>query len=167
MSAKSTASTYVALLRGINVGGKHKMPMKDLVEVCTGCKCADVRTYIQSGNVVFTAQASAVKKLAAELEKQLELRFGFAVPVVVRDREQMAHVVRSNPFLKAGKPEKTLHVLRTRRDVACVLVNPLQALHPNANAPSDAPPTSVSAAARFAPYCRSMNGFNSRASICA
>ena len=110
MSAKSTASTDVALLRGINVGGKHKMPMKDLVEVCTGCKCADVRTYIQSGNVVFTAQASAVKKLAAELEKQLELRFGFAVPVVVRDREQMAHVVRSNPFLKAGKPEKTLHV---------------------------------------------------------
>ena len=122
MSAKSTASTYVALLRGINVGGKHKMPMKDLVEVCTGCKCADVRTYIQSGNVVFTAQASAVKKLAAELEKQLELRFGFAVPVVVRDREQMAYVVRSEgvePQQPRGHQRRndaaSNHGLRSRR----------------------------------------------------
>lgn len=110
MSPKTAASTYVALLRGINVGGKHRVPMKELAEVCVGCDCGNVRTYIQSGNVVFTAPVGTVKKLAAELEKRIEARFGFAVPVVVRDREQMARVVRSNPFLKAGKPEKALHV---------------------------------------------------------
>ena len=49
-----SANTYVALLRGINVGGKHKLPMKDLVEVFAAAECGDVRTYIQSGNVVFT-----------------------------------------------------------------------------------------------------------------
>ena len=50
-----SANTYVALLRGINVGGKHKLPMKELSEVFSACKCRDVRTYIQSGNVVFCA----------------------------------------------------------------------------------------------------------------
>ena len=48
------ANIYVALLRGINVGGKHSMPMNDLAEIFNVAKCKDVRTYIQSGNVVFT-----------------------------------------------------------------------------------------------------------------
>jgi len=111
MTAKTaTGSTYVALLRGINVGGKHKMPMKDLVEVCSATECGNVRTYIQSGNVVFTASATVAKRLAPLLAKKIGERFGFSVPVVLRSREQLEQVVRNNPFLKAGKPESTLHV---------------------------------------------------------
>ncbi len=106
----ATASTCVALLRGINVGGKHKMPMKELVEVCSAAKCRNVRTYIQSGNVVFTAPANVAKGLALSLARNIEARFGFPVPVVLRSHEQLAQVARNNPFLKAGKPEATLHV---------------------------------------------------------
>src|ERR1700678_845442 len=97
---KTSASTHVALLRGINVGGKHKMPMKDLIEVCSATQCSNVRTYIQSGNVVFTAPASVAKGLALSLARKIEERFGFAVPVVLRSHEQLAQVARNNPFLK-------------------------------------------------------------------
>lgn len=105
-----SANTYVALLRGINVGGKHKMPMKDLVEIFAAAKCKDVRTYIQSGNVVFTSSDSLAKGLCPALEKKIEERFGFTAPVVLRSHDQLVRVVRGNPFLKAGKPEVTLHV---------------------------------------------------------
>lgn len=106
-----SANTYVALLRGINVGGKHKLPMKDLVEVFTAGKCNRVRTYIQSGNAVFSCSDAVFKGLGLALEKKIESRFGFPAPVLLRNREQMARVVRNNPFLKAGKPEQTLHVM--------------------------------------------------------
>jgi uncharacterized protein (DUF1697 family) len=111
MTAKSAASSsYVALLRGINVGGKHILPMKDLVEVCSATKCENVRTYIQSGNVVFAASEKTAGLLAPVLARKIEERFGFAVPVILRSREQLEKVIRNNPFLKAGKPEKSLHV---------------------------------------------------------
>jgi uncharacterized protein (DUF1697 family) len=102
--------TYVALLRGINVGGKHIVPMKQLAEIFTDAKCGNVRTYIQSGNVVFTASPKVAKALAARVAKNIEERFGFSVPVVMRNREELAQVARNNPFLKAGLPQQTLHV---------------------------------------------------------
>lgn len=105
-----SANTYVALLRGINVGGKHSLPMKDLVEVFTATRCKDVCTYIQSGNVIFSAPADLVKRLRPMLEKTIEERFGFTAPVIFRSHEQLAKVVRDNPFRKAGKPEITLCV---------------------------------------------------------
>jgi uncharacterized protein (DUF1697 family) len=105
------ANTYAALLRGINVGGKHTLPMKDLAEVFVAGKCKDVRTYIQSGNVVFTCRDVVFKGLCPSLEKKIQARFGFPVPVVVRSHQQLEQVVRNNPFLKAGKPQQTLHVM--------------------------------------------------------
>lgn len=66
------ANIYVALLRGINVGGKHRMPMNDLAEIFNVAKCKDVRTYIQSGNVVFTCTDSLAKGLCPTLEKDRE-----------------------------------------------------------------------------------------------
>lgn len=105
-----SANTYVALLRGINVGGKHSLPMKHLVEVFTATQCKDVCTYIQSGNVVFSASADLVKRLRPMLEKKIEERFGFTAPVIFRSHEQLAQLVRNNPFRKAGKPEITLYV---------------------------------------------------------
>ncbi len=103
-------NTYAALLRGINVGGKHSLPMRDLVEIFSASKCKDVCTYIQSGNVVFSAPADLVKGLRPVLEKKIEERFGFTAPVIFRSHEQLAKVVRDNPFHKAGKPEITLYV---------------------------------------------------------
>lgn len=101
---------YVALLRGINVGGKHIVPMKQLVEIFTDAKCGNVRTYIQSGNVVFNAPPKIAKTLPALLAKKIEERFGFSVPVVLRSREELAEAARNNQFLKAGLPQPTLHV---------------------------------------------------------
>jgi uncharacterized protein (DUF1697 family) len=100
---------YVALLRGINVGGKNMLPMKDLARLFADAGCTDVCTYIQSGNVVFEAPASA-SKLADVITAKVEKRFGYRVPVILRTSQQMAKIVRDNPFLQAGLAEKTLHV---------------------------------------------------------
>ena len=102
--------TYVALLRGINVGGKHKLPMKALADMVNGCGCSEVRTYIQSGNVVFAASRKCAQELPAVLAERIEESFGFQVPIIVRAREELARVMRDNPFVKAGLPEHTLHV---------------------------------------------------------
>lgn len=129
-----TCLSYVALLRGINVGGKHKVPMKELAEVFTRSDCADVKTYIQSGNVVFTAPSTAIKGIASELAEKIQGRFGFPVPVVVRSQEQLGKVVRSNPFLKAGKPETTLHVMFLADEPSAAAV---KSLDPKRSAPDE------------------------------
>ncbi len=96
---------YAALLRGINVGGKNKMPMKDLALVFESVGCSDVRTYIQSGNVVFTS-GRFESELRIELETAIRHRFGFAVPVVLRTRDELQGVLPANPF-----PEEESHVM--------------------------------------------------------
>jgi uncharacterized protein (DUF1697 family) len=104
------SETYVALLRGINVGGKHTLPMKDLAKIVCDCKCSDVRTYIQSGNVVFAASPAASRTLPALIAKKIEERFGFPAPVILRTGDELARILRGNPFLRAGAPERALHV---------------------------------------------------------
>jgi uncharacterized protein (DUF1697 family) len=90
---------WVALLRGINVGGKNLVPMKELVAMFAAAGCSDVKSYIQSGNVVFSATAAAAAKLPAVVGKSIERRFGFAVPIVVRSADDLAAIAESNPFL--------------------------------------------------------------------
>lgn len=102
---------YVALLRGVNVGGKNLLPMKDLAVIFAKAGCTDVKTYIQSGNVVFSAPAAVVKKLPALIAAQIEKRFGLRVPVVIRSNEQLRQAIEGNPYLKAGKDPKTCHVM--------------------------------------------------------
>jgi uncharacterized protein (DUF1697 family) len=101
---------YVALLRGINVGGNNVLPMKALAAMFESAGCRDVRTYIQSGNVVFSAPAAVVRKLSDAITKAIEKRFGFRVPVVIRTSEELARTIRENPFLKTGADEKAFHV---------------------------------------------------------
>lgn len=74
--------THVALLRGINVGGKHKLPMKELVFLFEAAGCTEVRTYIQSGNVVFKASGTLAKKVPGLVSAGIRERFGFDAPVV-------------------------------------------------------------------------------------
>lgn len=111
MAAKST-ETYVALLRGINVGGKNKLPMKELAAMFIAAGCKDVKTYIQSGNVVFRAMPAAVKTLAKKIAAAIEAEFGLKIPVVLFSLAEMQQAVKGNPYLKEMSPEdKALHVM--------------------------------------------------------
>jgi uncharacterized protein (DUF1697 family) len=101
---------FVAFLRGINVGGKNKLPMAELTRLCSQLGCADVGTYVQSGNVVFRASAELARALEADLAAALRARFGLSVPVILRTAAEIAAVARANPFLKAGAAPETLHV---------------------------------------------------------
>ncbi len=101
---------HVALLRGINVGGKNKLPMKDLTELFVDAGCSRVETYIQSGNVVFEAPDVVLKGLPEAISAAILDRFRYTVPVIVRSATQMAGVVESNPFLRTEPPENQLHV---------------------------------------------------------
>jgi len=103
-------STYVALLRGINVGGKNRLAMRDLVAMLEASACVDVRTYIQSGNVVFKAPTRVADGLAARLEQRIARDTGLKVPVVLRSAAELAQVPRKNPFLAAGADPEHLYV---------------------------------------------------------
>jgi uncharacterized protein (DUF1697 family) len=98
------------LLRGINVGGKNKLPMAALVEMFTEAGCTGVRTYIQSGNVVFAAAPAATMRLAETLSERIAKRFTLRVPVVLRTAGELSAVASGNPFLKSGTDPATLHV---------------------------------------------------------
>ena len=91
-------STHVALLRGVNVGGRHKLPMKDLAGLFVAAGCREVQTYIQSGNVVFQATAAVARKVPALVAAAIQERFGFDSPVVVRSAAELLAVVRDNPY---------------------------------------------------------------------
>jgi uncharacterized protein (DUF1697 family) len=104
------ASNYVALLRGVNVGGNNKLPMKDLATIFQKCGCSNVRTYIQSGNVVFECPTS-VARLQETVGSVIEKKFGFHPSLVLRKLDDMESVVKNNPFLKAGAAEAELHVV--------------------------------------------------------
>ncbi len=103
--------THVALLRGINLAGKNKVSMKDLAEMFVDAGCGNVRTYIQSGNVIFNAAPALSARLPGSIGAQIAKRFGYKIPVVLRTSEQLGKVMRNNPFLKAGVAENELHVL--------------------------------------------------------
>jgi uncharacterized protein (DUF1697 family) len=90
--------THVALLRGINVGGRNKVAMADLRDVLTSLGHEDVATYIQSGNVVFTASETDHAKLAAALEAAIGERTGVRCRVLVLSRADLAQVAADNPY---------------------------------------------------------------------
>lgn len=103
--------TYVGLLRGINVGGHNELPMKELAAMFRKAGCADVRTYIQSGNVVFTAEPGLAASIAERIAVQIFKVFGYRTPVILRSALQLREVIAKNPFLKAKVPEAFLHVM--------------------------------------------------------
>lgn len=103
-------TTYAALLRGINVGGTKKVPMADLRTLLTGLGHTGVRTYLQSGQAVFTAAGGDEESLAAELGRAVEDRFGFPVDVLVRDHAYLKSVAEACPFPAADLEARQLHV---------------------------------------------------------
>jgi uncharacterized protein (DUF1697 family) len=111
VSSNAVLPAYVALLRGINVGGKNKLPMNDLVAMFAAAGCADVRSYIQSGNVVFRASADLAARVPALVAAAIAERFGYRVPVIVRTADELRDVSERNPFLAAGADPSALHVM--------------------------------------------------------
>jgi uncharacterized protein (DUF1697 family) len=99
--------TYIALLRGINVSGQKIIKMQELREAIEAMGFADVRTYVQSGNIVFKSAAKPNAELAQMLSKQIAKTFGFDVPVVVRSAEEWTIIAKSHPLLKQSQLDVT------------------------------------------------------------
>ncbi len=99
--------TYLALLRGINVGGNCKLPMKELAALFAGAGALEVRTYIQSGNVIFEATEPEVVVAAVTVE--IARVYGYPGRIVLRSAAELTAAYEANPFAKAGAPAETLH----------------------------------------------------------
>jgi uncharacterized protein (DUF1697 family) len=112
-------TSFVALLRAVNVGGTGKLPMSDLKAICEELGFGAVRTYIASGNVVFTSRKSEAAVKAA-LEKHLAAYAGKPVGVLVRSAAEMAQVAADNPFPKMA-PNRTMAVFLDRAPPADTL----------------------------------------------
>jgi uncharacterized protein (DUF1697 family) len=108
---------YVALLRGINVGGRNKVAMADLRQVATSLGHTEVATYIQSGNMVFTSPDTSVSGLADALEETIAARIGVQPAVVVLSRPELAQVIADNPFPDETAP-KCLHAVFRREEMS-------------------------------------------------
>jgi uncharacterized protein (DUF1697 family) len=101
------AATHVALLRGINLAGRNKVAMADLRALVTELGHADVSTYIQSGNVLFSAPGDAnPDALALAMTEAIAAKLGVTAPVVVLTRDELAEVVAANPFPDEPDPRR-------------------------------------------------------------
>lgn len=93
-----TEHGWIALLRGINVGGRNIVPMAQLRALCERSGCRSASTYIQSGNIVFGSEVADRGELAGLLERAIEATFGVTTPVVLRTFAEMREVASSHPF---------------------------------------------------------------------
>ncbi|MCM2369509.1 DUF1697 domain-containing protein [Rhodopirellula sp. ICT_H3.1] len=100
---------WVALFRGVNVGGKNLMPMAELTRVLESLACTHVRTYIQSGNVVFGSRMSNREKLTERVIDAVEETFGFRSPLILLTTDEFLEALKKNPFLEAVAVPKSLH----------------------------------------------------------
>jgi len=103
-------ASHVALLRGINVGGRNKVPMAELREVAASLGHTGVSTYIQSGNVLFSTEKTETGQLAAALEAAISERFGLRASVVVLSRDELARILDGNPYRDEPNP-RLVHVV--------------------------------------------------------
>ena len=110
LSPESGSEINIALLRGINVGGKNKLLMKDLAAMFSDAGCQDVRTYIQSGNVLFRAEPALEQDIPSRVSASILSRFGYRIPIVTRTARELQVIVQDNPFLKHGDEPDKLHV---------------------------------------------------------
>lgn len=98
MTKPHATKTYVAFLRGINVGGHHKLPMADLTLIFESLGYTNIKTLLNSGNVIFDAPLQDIKKIEHTIEKTLETNVGFPVPTCVREASFIIRFRESDPF---------------------------------------------------------------------
>lgn len=113
-AANDERITLIALMRGINVGGRHMLPMATLRTFFEKAGCANVRTYIQSGNVVFEAPShfvdSADAKLGTVIGGMIHKRFGFEPAIILRTHKQLQRIIKAHPFAAGEANHKALHI---------------------------------------------------------
>jgi uncharacterized protein (DUF1697 family) len=102
-------TTFVALLRAVNVGGRNRIPMAELREELSAAGLADVQTYVQSGNVVFRTDSDDPAEQAAALHDAISRGFGCDVQVLVLTHAELTRVSAGNPFVVVGADEMYLH----------------------------------------------------------
>jgi uncharacterized protein (DUF1697 family) len=104
--------TYIAMLRGVNVSGHKIIKMDQLRASFTALGFSDVKTYVQSGNVVFKAESGSTANLTKKIEQKVLDDFGFSVPVFVTTSKEIHQTIERNPFLKDPKIDRTkLHFI--------------------------------------------------------
>ena len=94
---------YIALLRGINVGGHKKIKMAELREVLSSNGFQKVQTYIQSGNILFQSEKQTSLELAKNINQLIEDNFGYQVPVLVLPAEDVPKILNANPFVEKSE----------------------------------------------------------------
>jgi uncharacterized protein (DUF1697 family) len=102
--------TYMALLRGINVGGRAKVSMSALRDLFVDLGYADAKTYIQSGNVIFSASLRSPSKASGEIAARIEKDLGVSCSVLLRSDEELVTVLENNPYLADNVDPSTLYV---------------------------------------------------------
>jgi uncharacterized protein (DUF1697 family) len=102
--------TYIALFRGINVGGSTTLPMKDLRVLLENLGSHDVKTYIQSGNAVFRHEAESAAGLSERIRAAIEKSHGFETKVLVLELADVEQAMASNPFPEAESEPRSLHL---------------------------------------------------------
>jgi uncharacterized protein (DUF1697 family) len=103
-------NTMIALLRGINVGGHNKLPMRELVGILAGLGLRNIETYIQSGNVVFEFEGGSKLELSNQIRDAIHQSHGFLPDVVLLTAEELEKAILANPFPEAEDQSKTLHL---------------------------------------------------------
>ena len=91
--------TYVAFLRGINVSGKRKVPMAEFRAMCERLNLQNVKTYIQSGNIVFKSSMAQTNDIAILLHNEIQKHFNYNVPVIVKTVNELSQIIEKNPFV--------------------------------------------------------------------
>ncbi|WP_404451536.1 DUF1697 domain-containing protein [Virgibacillus necropolis] len=103
-------TTYIALLRAINLGKRNKIKMAELRELLVSMDLKNVQTYIQSGNVIFDSEVNA-EHLTQQLEQEIQSTFGFPVPVILRTATELEQIIRSCPYSFENLTEgESIHV---------------------------------------------------------
>jgi len=104
-------NTYIGLLRGINVSGQKKIKMAELRDVLEEIGLKNVKTYIQSGNIVFNSERTDQNKLQETIATSIRKHFGFDVPTLVIQEEDIKQILETNPFSGEGEANKLYYVL--------------------------------------------------------
>lgn len=100
---------YIVLIRGINVGGRNKLLMKELVVILKGLGCVNVKTYIQSGNVVLQSSNDNVTELSKIIGQAINQQQGFQPHIHILTTKDLQQAIDNNPFTEAKVDPKTLH----------------------------------------------------------
>jgi uncharacterized protein (DUF1697 family) len=126
---RTQTTRYVALLRGINVGGHHKVPMPELSQVLEKLGFSSIVTLLNSGNVIFSASSEGKDEISANIENQLLKTFGFPVPVILVSAGEIKRLIGSDPFKEVVvTPDTRLYVSFLKKKPAVDIHLPMVSL---------------------------------------